>query len=326
MAPILRLLPIILVALAGIVAATSKVAAEAWPKQTIKVIVPYPAGGATDAIARLFAAKYQEQMGVPVVVENRSGAGGNIGADAAAKSAPDGYTVLFNINGMAIAPAIYRKLAYDADNDFIRVTQLVATSTVLVVNPGVPAHSFQELVTLAKSKPGVLNYGSTGVGNSLHLTVELIKRQTGMAIQMVPFTGDAPLFHALIRGDIEIALVPTSATKEHIRSGAVRALGVSTPQRIPSFPDLPTIAEQNVPGFEMRGWMGLFVPKGTARDIIDRFYRETTVALAAAGFQQRLLALELEPVGSTPEQFDEVYRADRERFARIIKEAGIPLQ
>ena len=314
------------VAVTAVFLAPGEATAQPWPKQTIRMIVPYPAGGATDAMARLFALKYQEQLGVAVVVENRVGAGGNIGADAAAKAAPDGNTLLFNINGMAIAPSIYRRLAYDPDTDFIRVTQLAATSTVLVVNPRLPAHSFQELVALAKAKPGVLNYGSTGVGNSLHLTVELIKRQAGIEIQMVPFTGDAPLFHSLIRGDIEIALVPTSVVKEHLEAGSLRAIGISTPQRSTLLPDLPTIAEQGLAGFEMRGWMGLFVPKGTSADIVDRLWRETQAILATADMKTRLAKLEVEPVGSSPEAFDQLYRADRERFARIIKEAGIPLQ
>lgn len=306
--------------------APGEAAAQAWPRQTIKMIVPYPAGGATDAVARLFVARFQDQLASAVVVENRAGAGGNIGADAAAKSAPDGYTVLFNINGMAIAPAIYKKLAYDADNDFVRVTQLVSTSTVLVVNNDVPAKSFQELVALAKAKPGVLNYGSTGVGNALHLTVELIKRMVGIEIQMVPFTGDAPLFHALFRGDIQMALLPTSITKEHIVAGAVRAVGISTARRSPVLPTVVPLAEQGLPGFDVRGWMGLFAPKGTPAEIVERYWQETRRALAMPDFTARLATFELEPVGSSPAEFEAVYRADRQRFATVIKEAGIPLQ
>ena len=316
----------VLAALVIAVALASAATAQTWPRQTIRMVVPYPAGGATDAVARMFAARYQEQLGVAVVVENRAGAGGNIGADAVAKAAPDGYTTLFNINGMAIAPAIYKKLAYDADNDFIRVTQLVATSTVLVVNKDLPVRSFQDLVAMAKARPGVLNYGSTGVGNALHLTVELIKRMVGVEIQMVPFTGDAPLFHALFRSDIQLALLPTSITKEHILSGAVRAVGISTRSRSPVLPDVAPLAEQGLPGFDVRGWMGLFVPKGTPADIVERYWKETTVALASADLKARLPTLELEPVGSSPAEFEVVYRADRQRFAEVIRTAGIPLQ
>lgn len=307
-------------------AIAASASAQTFPDKPVRMIVPYVAGGATDAVARLFAAKFQEQMKVAIVVENRAGAGGNIGTDAVAKAAPDGYTVLFNINGQAISPSIYKSLPFDADKDFIRVSQLVSTSTVIVVHPKVPAKTLQELVALAKAKPGVLNYGSTGIGNSLHLTMELLKKETGTDIQMVPFRGDAPLFQSLLSGDIEIALVPTSAAKPHIESGAVRAIGITTAQRTPSMPDVPTIAEQGLPNFIVAGWMGLFLPAHTPRAIVERYWQETRAAIAASDIQSRLATMELLPVGNSPEEFDKVYRDDRARFARVIKEANIPLQ
>ncbi|MDF2120563.1 tripartite tricarboxylate transporter substrate binding protein [Roseiarcaceae bacterium H3SJ34-1] len=301
-------------------------AQQDFPNKPIRMIVPYVAGGATDALARLFAAKFQSQMKVAVIIENRAGAGGNIGTDAVAKSAPDGYTVLFNINGQAISPSIYKSLPFDADRDFIRVTQLVSTSTVVVVNPKVPARNLKELVALAKSKPGVLNYGSTGIGNSLHLSMELLKRETGTDIQMVPFRGDAPLFQSLLTGDIEIALVPTSAAKPQIEAGSVAAIGITTAKRSPTLPDVPTIAEQGLPDFIVSGWMGLFLPAGTPHDIVERYWLETRSAIEAPDMLERLAAMELQPVGSSPQEFDAVYFADRERFAKVIKEANIPLQ
>jgi tripartite-type tricarboxylate transporter receptor subunit TctC len=301
-------------------------AQQDFPNKPIRMIVPYVAGGATDALARLFAAKFQGQMKVAVIIENRAGAGGNIGTDAVAKSAPDGYTVLFNINGQAISPSIYKSLPFDADRDFIRVTQLVSTSTVVVVNPKVPARNLQELVALAKLKPGVLNYGSTGIGNSLHLSMELLKRETGTDIQMVPFRGDAPLFQSLLTGDIEIALVPTSAAKPQIEAGSVAAIGITTAKRSPTLPDVPTIAEQGLPDFIVSGWMGLFLPTGTPKDIVERYWLETRSAIEAPDMVERLATMELQPVGSSPREFDAVYYADRERFAKVIKEANIPLQ
>ena len=311
----------VLSALAGPAAAQ-----QDFPNRPIRMIVPYVAGGATDALARIFAAKFQNQMKVAVVIENRAGAGGNIGTDAVAKSAPDGYTILFNINGQAISPSIYKSLPFDADRDFIRVTQLVSTSTVVVVNPKVPARNLKELVALAKSKPGVLNYGSTGIGNSLHLSMELLKRETGTDIQMVPFRGDAPLFQSLLTGDIEIALVPTSAAKPQIEAGAVVPIGITTAKRSPTLPNVPTIAEQGLPDFIVAGWMGLFLPTGTPNDIVERYWLETRSAIETPDMQERLATMELQPVGSAPKEFDAVYFADRERFARIIKEANIPLQ
>lgn len=297
-----------------------------WPTRTVTVVVPYPAGGATDAIARLVTAQLQQQMGQSFVIENKGGAGGNIGASFVAKSAPDGYTVLFNINGHAIAPSIYKKLNYSPDDDFIRVTQIAATSTVLVTNPQVPVKNFQDLVKLAKSKPGELNYGSTGVGNSLHLTMEILQRAAGFKLTMVPFRGDAPLFQSLFRNDIQLALVPSSITKQHIESGAVTALGISTTKRSPALPNVPTIAEQGMPGFEMRGWMGLFLPKGTPDAIVQKLYRETKKAVDTPEMQKRFATVELEPVASSPAEFEKLYRADREKFAKVIKEANIPQQ
>ncbi len=297
-----------------------------WPDRTVSVIVPYPAGGATDAVARIIAAQLQQQLGQNFIIVNKAGAGGNIGASSVAKSPADGYTILFNINGHAIAPAIYKKLNYSPDDDFIRVTQIASTSTLLVINPKVPVKGFQELVKLAKAKPGELNYGSTGVGNSLHLTMEILQRATGAKFTMVPFRGDAPLFQSLFRNDVQLALVPSSSTKQHIESGAVRALGISTLKRSPALPNVPTIAEQGMPGFENRGWMGLFLPKGTPDAIVQKLYLETKKAVENEATKKRFATFELDPVASTPAEFEKLYRADREKFARIIKEANIPQQ
>lgn len=300
--------------------------AGAWPNRVVKMIVPYPAGGATDAVARLVAARLQQQLGQSFIIENKGGAGGNIGADAVAKSPADGYTILYNINGHAIAPAIYAKLSYSPDDDFIRVSQIAATSTVLVVNPQVPVKNFRELVALAKQKPGQLNYGSTGIGNSLHLTMELIKQLTDTDIQMVPFQGDAPLFQSLLRNDIQIALVPSSITKPHIDAGSVRALGISTLKRSPALPDLPTLDEEGLKGFEMRGWMGLFLPKGAPQDIVEKLAAETKKAVNSDELKQRFAEMELEPVGSSPEEFEKLYRADRIKFEKVVKDAKIQVR
>ena len=314
-------------ALAALLSATGALAqSAAWPTKPVTMVVPYLAGGATDVLARLVAAKLQEQMKVSVIVENKGGAGGNLGANAVAKSAPDGYTILFNINGHAIAPAIYKSLSYDADKDFERVTQLVSTASVLVVDPKLPVKSFQEFVALARANPNKFNYGSTGVGNSLHLTMELLKKETGTDIEMVPFRGDAPLFSAMMGGELQVAVVPMISARPHIDSGAVRAIGVTTARRVAALPDVPTIAEQGLPGFELGGWMGLFVPAGTPKPIIERLYQESKRAIESPDLAPRLANLALTPVGSTPAEFDAVFRADVEKFTRIIRDAKIPLQ
>ena len=312
-------LPLAALAATGAFAQT----AATWPNRVVKVVVPYPAGGATDAVARLVAARLQQQLGQNFIIENKGGAGGNIGADSVAKSAPDGYTILFNINGHAIAPAIYSKLSYSPDDDFIRVSQIAATSTVLVTNPQVPANNLQELLALARAKPGALNYGSTGVGNSLHLTMELMKQITKTDIQMVPFQGDAPLFQSLLRNDIQMALVPSSITKAHIDAGSVRAIGISTLKRSPALPNVPTLHEGGLKDFEMRGWMGLFFPKGTPDDLVRKLADETRKAVNSDELKSRFADMELDPVGSTPEEFEKLYRADRVKFEKVVKDAKI---
>ncbi len=300
--------------------------AQTWPSGPIKMVVPYAAGGATDAFARLIAGKLQDQMNTPVIVDDKAGAGGNLGANFVAKSPPDGYTVLFNINGQAISPALYKSLPYDADNDFLRVTQLVSTTSVLVVVPSLPVKTFQELIAYAKANPGKLNYGSTGVGNSLHLTMEMIKHATGTDIQMVPFRGDAPLFSAMFGGEVQLAVVPMVTAMAHIESGALRALAVSTAKRAGPLPDVPTVAEQGLPGFEMQGWMGLFVPAKTPRAIVERLWKESRTALAAPDVAPVMKNLALDPVGSSPEEFDKRYFADRAMIQQVVKDANIPLQ
>jgi len=300
--------------------------AQNWPSRPIRIIVPYAAGGATDVFARLVASKLQEQLGTPVVVENRAGAGGNIGADAVAKSAPDGYTLLLNINGHAIAPAIYKSLPFDPDKDFIPVTQMASTATAFVVQPNLPVKNFQEFVALAKSRPGDLNYGSTGIGNSLHLTMELLMRDTGIKMEMVPFRGDAPLFQAFMSGDVHAAVVPTSGAKPHLDSGVVRALGVTSAQRVAAMPEIPTLVEQGLPEFVVSGWIGLFAPAGTPRPIIERLAKEVRTGIMAPDMAPRLLSFGLEPTADGPEAFGERYKADRIKFQKIVKEANIALQ
>ena len=210
--------------------------------------------------------------------------------------------------------------------DFIPVTQLVATATVLVATPRLPVRSVKELIALARTEPGKLNYGSTGVGNSLHLTMEMFKRMAGIDIQAIPYRGDGPVFSALLAGDVDVAIVPISTAIPLIETGKIRALAVNSATRSPRLPDVPTVAEDAVPGFEAAGWQGWFVPAGTPRDIVTTIYRETTKALASPDFQSSMRALNNEPVGSSPEEFAEKFNADVEKFARIVREVGIPPQ
>ncbi len=300
--------------------------AQTYPSKPIRIVVPFAAGGAVDTLARLIGGKLSESLGQPVIVENHPGAGGNLGADAVAKAAPDGYTILQNTNGQAISPALYRSLPFDPVKDFIPVTQLVATSTVVVANPKLPATSLNELVALAKSKPGRLNYGMTGVGNQLHLTMEMLKRAAGIDLQAIPYRGDAPLNAALIAGDIDVAIVPIATARPLIESNRLRALAVTGAARSPALPKVPTIGEDTLPGFESSGWQGYFVPANTPRDVVTIIQRAAVKALSAPDVLERLKAFGNEPVGSTPAEFDAKFRADLALFAKIIREAHIPVQ
>jgi tripartite-type tricarboxylate transporter receptor subunit TctC len=300
--------------------------AQSYPAKPVRVIVPFAAGGAVDSLARMIGAKLQEAWAQPVVIENRAGAGGTTGADAVAKAVPDGYTILQNTNGQAISPALYRSLPFDTLKDFAPVTQLVSTSTILVANSKFPAGSLAEMIALAKSKPGKLNYGMTGVGNSLHLTMEMLKRATGIDVQAVPYRGDAPLNTALIAGEIDLAIVPLATIIPHIQSGAVRALAVSSGMRSPLLPDVPTISEAGIAGFEASGWQGYFVPAHTPKEIIRLIQRDAAKVLQSPEMHERLKAIGNDPVGSTPEEFEAKLIADMAKFAAVIKDAGIPVQ
>lgn len=297
-----------------------------YPGKPVHIVVPFAAGGAVDALARLVVPGLGESLGQPIVVDNRPGAGGNLAADAVAKSAPDGYTLLLTTNGHAISPALYRKLPFDAVKDFAPVTQLLATTLILVASPNFSAANTRELVALAKAKPGALNYGSTGIGNPLHLTMELLKISAGIDIVPVPYKGDAPLSAALMSGEVDVAVVPLATSVQNIRAGRIKALAVTGARRISSLPTVPTIAESGIPGFDSTSWQGLFAPAGTSREIVERLQREIAKGLNAPDVRERLTGLGGEIVASTPEEFGAKFKADLAMFARIIREAKIPLQ
>ncbi len=307
-------------------ASISGAAAQAWPAKPIRIVIPFPPGGSVDSFGRVFAAKLQDLLKTPVVIENKGGAGGNVGANAVAKSPPDGYTILLHTNGQAISPAIYKTLPFDPVHDFIRVAEVATTSTVIVVNKDLPVKTFGEFVAYAKSHPGKLNYGSTGVGNALHLTMEMVKHATGIDVQMVPFTGDAPLFTAMIGGEIQSALVPTTAAKAFIDSGAIRAIAVTTAERVPTMPTIPTVMEQGLPDFSVTGWLALFAPVGTPRDIVDRLAKESLAAVASPELKGPLVNLTLDPASAGPDAFEKIYLSDVARFKQVVKDANIPLQ
>jgi len=298
--------------------------AQAYPNRPIHIVVPFPAGGSVDAVARWVAQPMSEAFKQPVVVENRAGAGGNVAADAVAKSAPDGYTLLITTPGLAIAPSIYRKLPFDPLTDFQPISQLTATYLFLVVNPSVPANSVKELIALAKAQPGKLNYGSSGSGATIHMATELFKIKSGTDIVHVPYKGEAPAYTALLANEVQLAVGPVSGLLPFVKAGKLRALGVSSAQRASALPDVPTIAEAGVPGYEFASWFGLFAPAGTPKEIVAKLNAEAVRIMGLAELRDRLPAMGNEAVGSSVEQFTAKFRSEIAQYAQVVKQAGIP--
>jgi tripartite-type tricarboxylate transporter receptor subunit TctC len=297
--------------------------AQNYPNRTVRIVVPFAPGGGVDVLARIVGTKLSELTRQPVVVDHRPGAGGNLGADVVAKSPPDGYTILLAVSGLAVGPALYRTLPFDPVKDLVPVTEVISSTLLLVVTPKLPVTSVQELIALAKSKPGKLNYGSSGLGAPLHLTMEIFKSSAGVDLVHVPFRGDAPLNAALIAGDIELAFVPQLTGLPLIQAGQLRALGSTGLKRTTALPDLPTMAEAGVRGLETSSWNGMFVPAGTPREIVAAIHREIARVLATE-VGERIRAIGNEPVGSTPEEFAAKFKADVARFAKVVEDARIP--
>lgn len=323
MKPSWRVVVSVLVIMLGL--ATGSALAQSYPTKPVRLVVPFPAGGAVDTVARTLGQKLSETLKQQVVVENRAGAGGNIGTDAVAKAAPDGYTILMTTHGHAISPNLYRKLPYDSVKDFAPVTQLTSSFLLLVASPSLPAASLKELIALAKAKPGSLNYGSTGLGAPPHLVTELVKIMAGIDMAHIPYKGDAPLFSALLGGEVQVAFVPPVTGLPHVKSGRLRALAVTSAKRSPTLPDVPTVAEAGVSGFEYTGWLAILAPAGTPREIVGKLQGDIARLLATPEMRDRFLGWGYEPVAGTPEDFAARLRADIARYAKVIKEARIPL-
>ena len=298
-------------------------AAQGYPSKPIRFVVPYPAGGPLDTVARLLGQKVSESVKQPVIVENKPGAGGNIGADSVAKSAPDGYTLLMGaVATHAINPTLYASMPYDAIRDFQPVTQLASTPNVLIVNPSLPAASVREFIAYAKANPGKLNFGSGSTGSAGHLAGELFKTMAGVDMTHVPYKGAAPAMQDLIAGRVQLMFDNFASASAQVKAGKVRALAVTTAKRSALAQDLPTIAESGLAGFDINTWFGLFVPAGTPRDVVERLHAEFTQALALPDIREKLLNLGAEPVGNRPEEFAAYIRSEADKYARVIKASG----
>ena len=295
-----------------------------WPAKPIRIVVPFAPGGPADLLPRLVGPKLTEAWGQPVVVENKPGAGGNIGMDIVAKSAPDGYTLVIGPNGnLVVNPHLYPNLPYDVVRDFAPITLIASFSNLLVVNPDVPVKSVNELIALAKAKPGTLSYGSPGTGSQPHLGGEFLKLQAGIDIVHVPYSGTAPALRDLLGGQISFMFAQTSSALPQIQSGKLRALGIASPRRSAQLPDLPTIAEGGLPGFEAVSWYALLAPAGTPKDVIAKLQIEIARILQLPDIREKLAAQGGDPVGNTSEQLTAMLRSESARYADIVKRANI---
>ncbi|MBI3937816.1 MAG: tripartite tricarboxylate transporter substrate binding protein [Betaproteobacteria bacterium] len=297
-------------------------AAQDYPTKPIRLIVPFAPGGGNDLIARVIGQKLTARWGQQIVVDNRPGAGGNIAAEITANSAPDGYTVFqFNIAN-AIAKSVYKKLAYDPVGDFAAVTQMASSAFFLVVHPSVPASTVKELIALAKARPGSLNYGSSGSGGSSHLMMELFKSMTGTDMTHIPYKGAGPALPDLLAGQIQLIFAIPATTLSLIKGGKLRALGVSSAKRNPLMPELPTVAEAGVPGFEGSAWYGVVVPARTARAIVNKLHEAIVAALHEPDVSGRLSSQGVEMVGSAPDAFAQFIKSEIAKWRKVVVASG----
>ena len=320
---IIRQCHLIVGALLATACGLSHAASDYYPYKPIRLIVPFPPGGGVDGAARVVSQRLADALGQPVVIDNRGGSGGIIAAEIAAASMPDGHTLFFGGSAShGITPNLYRKLSYDAVRDFTPVIAIGATPYILVVHPSVAANSVKELIAIARARPGQLNYASAGNGSTLHLTGELFKSMAGINIVHVPYKGAAPALSDLLAGQIQMTFNPAVVILPHVKSGRLRALAVTSPRRATLTPELPTIAEAGVAGFEATGWYGLLGPRGMPTPVTARLNREITTMLADKGFVEKLAPLGIEPMGGTPQQFAAYIRSELAKWGKTVRESG----
>jgi tripartite-type tricarboxylate transporter receptor subunit TctC len=307
-------------------AASSLALAQSYPSKTVRMIVPFPPGGTTDILGRLAAQKLSDTLGHQVIVDNRPGAGGNIGAELAAKSPADGYTLLAAPGStLTIHPSLYAKLPFDPLRDFAPITMLAAVPNLLVVHPSLPVKSVKDLIALAKAKPGELNYASTGAGQSTHLSMELFKNMAGVKITHVPYKGSAPAISDLMGGHVLLMFDNMPSALPQAKAGKLRGVAVSTSKRSPVMPSVPTVSESGLPGFEVSVWFSVLAPANTPREIIDRLNAVLVKALHTPDMRERLASQGAEAIGNTPEAFAAQMKADIAKWAKVVRDSNIKL-
>ena len=296
-----------------------------YPTKPVHIVVPYPAGGAVDAFARVLTQQLSEMWGQQVVVDNRPGASTMIGAEQVAKSPPDGYTLLLTAElTLVIVPHLYEKIPYDPLRDFAPIVALVSATQALVANPSLPVKTVKDLVALAKAKPGQLTYGSFGNGSTGHLNMEVLQAMTGARFNHIPYNGAGPAMNDVIGGHIDFMLAALSIVKGNVQAGKLRMIGVGSNHRSSEFPDVPTISESGAPGFEAKSWFGLVAPAGTPPDVIKKINQDVTRVISDRAFAEKYLAAQgLESITGTPEQFAALVRAETVRWGKVVKDADV---
>ena len=300
--------------------------AQTWPGRPISLVVPFPAGGTTDVLARALGHELSKTLGQPVVVESKPGAGATLGADFVAKAKPDGYTLLMGAVHHTIATSVYKKLPYDFQKDLQPITTVALVPNVLVVNPAVPAKSVDELLTLAKASPGKLSYGSNGNGTGQHLIGAQFEGMGGVQLLHVPYKGSGPLTNDLLGGQITMSFDTITPVLAQIKAGKLRALAVTTNKRSAALPDVPTLNESGLKGFNLGTWFGVLAPAGTPKDIVSRLNSEMIKIINSPEFKQKMADIGAEPIGNTPEQMAQQIKDDTDRFAKLVKDAKVSIE
>jgi tripartite-type tricarboxylate transporter receptor subunit TctC len=296
--------------------------AQAFPSKTVRIVVPFPPGGGTDVIARVLAQKLADSWGQQVIVDNKAGASGTIGSDLVAKSAADGHTLLLTATHHAINLGMYRQLPYDTLRDFVPVAYIAASPNLLLLHPSVPANNLQELIAYAKSRPGGLNYASSSVGGATHLTGELFRAAAGIQLQHIPYKGAAPAMTDLLGGQVPMMFDVISTALAHVRSGRLKAIAVTSANRTTVMPEVPTVAESGIPGFEAISWFGLYAPAATPKEAVNKLNADFNRVLQLPDVREKLAAQGAEPIAMTPEQFATYLRAEIAKWSKAIKDSG----
>ena len=326
-----QLLPVIRLAIllcCGVTGALhpDRASAQIYPAKPLRLVVPFPPGGISDILARIVADRLTESLAQPIVVENRGGAGGNIGTELVARAAPDGYTLLFCAPAFAISPSLYRKLGYDPIKDFSPVAQVAAATNLLVANPSLPARSIKQLIALAQARPGAINYGSGGSGTSGQLAAELFKLLANVNIVHVPYKGAGPAVTALLGGEVQLMFAPIPIVLPHVNAGKLQPLAVTGVTRSRAAPDVPTIAEAAIPGFDVTSWFGVLAPALAPKTVINRLNSDINKALRLPEVQERMAGQGAEPAIGTPDDFGKYIRSEIRKWGKVIKRAGITME